>query len=87
MTIEEVRANPNKFRFKTEAEFITEFGTDWKDRVPYKWNSDGDMDYLLGKSYSEVSTTGWLISTDMLIQIGTNPEVLADYRTYGNILH
>ena len=87
MTIKDVLENPKSFRFKTEAEFITEFGTDWKERVQHKWNSDGDMDYLLGKPYSEVSTTGWRISIDMLTQIGTNPEVLADYRTYGNVLH
>jgi len=35
-----------KHRFKTEQEFIEEFGEDWKCRV--NWNNKTGMDYLLG---------------------------------------
>ncbi|MDO4714023.1 MAG: hypothetical protein Q4B28_05275 [bacterium] len=33
-----------KVRFKTEAEFIAEFGKDWRDIV--NWNTRGEMDHL-----------------------------------------
>lgn len=33
-----------KVRFKTEAEFIAEFGKDWRNIV--NWNTSGDMDHL-----------------------------------------
>ena len=37
----------NPLRFKTEAEFIQEFGLDWRNKVPYNWGKQ--MDYLLGQ--------------------------------------
>jgi hypothetical protein len=37
-----------KYRFKTAAEFIAEFGENWKSDVKYQWNEKGTMDYLLG---------------------------------------
>ena len=35
-----------KYRFKTEQEFIDEFGTEWKYKT--SWNNKDGMDYLLG---------------------------------------
>ena len=35
-----------KYRFKTEQEFIDEFGDKWKSKVC--WNGYGRMDYLFG---------------------------------------
>jgi hypothetical protein len=50
-----------KYRFKTEEEFIEEFGTNWRNivrknitdplSVEYKWTNS--MDYLFNKSLSE----------------------------------
>ena len=37
------------YRFKTEQEFIDEFGYRWIDLV--SWNDDNNMDYLFGQSY------------------------------------
>ena len=37
----------NPLRFKTEAEFIQEYGLDWRNNVPYIWGKQ--MDYLLGQ--------------------------------------
>jgi hypothetical protein len=37
------------WRFKTESEFIADYGRLWRDRVPGGWNNIGRMDYLLGK--------------------------------------
>ncbi len=37
----------NPLRFKTEAEFIQEYGLDWRNNVPYYWGKQ--MDYLLGQ--------------------------------------
>jgi hypothetical protein len=34
------------YRFKTEAEFIEEFGYDWKNEVSF--NDECEMDYLIG---------------------------------------
>lgn len=36
------------WRFKTEKEFIKEFGEDWKREVRCTWNEEGEMDHLLG---------------------------------------
>ena len=36
------------WRFKTEQEFIDEFGDDWK--IKAQWNGGGRMDYLFGKA-------------------------------------
>ena len=45
---------PNEFkpiwRFKTEQEFIDEYGANWKEDT--NWNLLGDMDYLLGRPIS-----------------------------------
>lgn len=41
----------NPLRFKTEAEFIQEYGLDWRNNVPYFW--DKQMDYLLGQDIVE----------------------------------
>lgn len=37
-----------KIRFKTEQEFIRDYGRDFRDNLQLDWNSDGDMDYLFG---------------------------------------
>lgn len=36
------------YRFKTKAEFISEFGTDFYHNVVGQWNSSGGMDHLFG---------------------------------------
>lgn len=41
----------NPLRFKTEAEFIQEFGLDWRNKVPYNWGKQ--MNYLLGQDIVE----------------------------------
>ena len=41
----------NPLRFKTEAEFIQEYGLDWRNNVPY--NQGKQMDYLLGQDIVE----------------------------------
>ena len=68
----------NKYRFKTLFEFQSEFGIDWRRRVPYSFPSH--MDYLLGKDYfKEISDLdyennfinsqdGYSISNSMLIK-------------------
>ena len=44
--LEEKPENP--LRFKTEAEFVKEFGEGWRHTGDKKWNKDGEMDYLFG---------------------------------------
>lgn len=41
----------NPLRFKTEAEFIQEFGLDWRNSIPYNWGKQ--MDNLLGQEVDE----------------------------------
>ena len=62
-------------RFKTEEEFLKEFGPKWTSEVKYGWNSDGEMDYLFGKhfiiesiedKYVKGHREGWNVSTDMI---------------------
>lgn len=38
-----------KYRFKTEKEFIEEFGHNWRPIVG--WNCSGQMEYLLGSDF------------------------------------
>ncbi len=40
-----------KYRFKTEEEFIKEYGENWRDYTD--WNSHGEMDYLFGKKLDQ----------------------------------
>ena len=65
------------YRFKTENEFIEEFGHNWKRRIESGWASHGEMDYLFGQIYPHninidnrnyvlPSIDGWSISWDML---------------------
>ena len=42
------------YRFKTQREFIDEFGEDWKYKVENGW--DGEMDYLFGR---EITYEDW----------------------------
>jgi len=39
-----------KYRFKTEQEFIKEYGINWKRSNPIFWNDN--MDYLLGTDFN-----------------------------------
>jgi len=39
----------NKYRFKTEKEFIKEYGDNWRRENPIFWNTE--MDYLLGTPF------------------------------------
>ena len=36
------------WRFKTKKEFEKEFGDNWQHKIKEAWNSEGDMDHLLG---------------------------------------
>jgi len=65
------------YRFKTESEFLTEFGENWRSNVDRLWNSSGRMDHLFGQPYPFFikSDDGWLnefdnwsISWDMLTE-------------------
>ena len=38
-----------KYRFKTEEEFLEEFGERWRREIKMSWVGSGEMDYLLGK--------------------------------------
>ena len=62
-----------KYRFKTEEEFIKEFGKNWQNKVKYGWIRE--MDEFFGKSMKElkafdyekeVCIDGWCISRDMI---------------------
>lgn len=68
-------------RFKTEQEFIQEFGKDWRDDVQYTWKSP-EMDRLLGTAVPEATARRlrvvdeaymtdngikWTISSDMVV--------------------
>jgi hypothetical protein len=58
------------YRFKTEQEFIKQFGTDWRRRVNFNW--DGEMDYLCGKVFPFMNNWGaydcWIINNKMLTE-------------------
>ncbi len=41
------------YRFKTEQEFIEEFGNRWHNKVYQTWESEGNMDYLFGQEISQ----------------------------------
>ena len=73
-----------KYRFKTEKEFIEEFGYDWRNIINRKWRLDNRMDFLFGveidHEYVEsIKKEGWnfgrgvcsgyIISTDMIKEI------------------
>lgn len=52
-----------KYRFKTEKEFIEEFGVNWRNEVRYMWVNG--MDYLLG---TEIPSSNVLLSEDNSIK-------------------
>ena len=70
------------FRFKTESEFIEEFGNFWQGKVHTTWATNGKMDCFLGadihylhnidclKLWMDVMNrycyNGWNISRDMI---------------------
>ena len=69
-----------KYRIKSEQEFITEFGTEWRSKVRYKWNRIGKMDHLFNtllkeeqiniyKRVGEFMYDDWCISSDMIKEI------------------
>jgi len=71
------------YRFKTEAEFIKEFGERWRfQKIRSGWNND--MDYLFGIPYPYYvdenkllqSLSYWTISWDMLTE---NKPIAPDY--------
>jgi len=71
-----------KYRFKTEKEFIIEFGSDWKTVILPNWNPNEHMDFLFGTEVTEeifkrteeiferqkrfLRYKNWIISRDML---------------------
>jgi len=47
------------YRFKTEEEFLKEFGRNWRSLVAFSWV--GSMDFLFGKDYPyEVENTPYV---------------------------
>lgn len=78
-----------KYRFKTKAEFVKEFGENWKELVCF--NPQGKMDYLLGTVVTKkieffggghmkdfgimdnISGYRWIISQNMITSIVINP--------------
>ena len=75
-------------RFKTEQEFINQYGKDWMYKIDGKWNFSGRMDYLFGtpltsEERQEILTNGrfmrsskdgtWIITLDMVIEGKTLP--------------
>ncbi len=68
-----------KYRFKTEAEFVKEFGDGWKSKISNGWNHSGEMDYLFNTPFEvnerelkkvldggSGNSGGWAISKDMI---------------------
>lgn len=69
-----------QYRFKTEQEFIEEFGQDWRRKLD--WTTlliDWSMDYLLGEilepgiaeafhkyPIAQIKIDGWIISKEMI---------------------
>lgn len=71
-----------EYRFKTEKEFIAEFGKNWYEQVRCTW-AGGDMDYLFdtmvpSRAISELLLGGtgqvdhWQISWDMITELETS---------------
>jgi len=70
-------------RFKTEEEFINEYGEYWRDKVLYTWGNK--MDHLFNKKLSDSFFTlyikkveclyfnNWSISKDMITLDKLNP--------------
>jgi hypothetical protein len=56
--------NKKQVRFKTEAEFIKEFGKDWTTKVERGWVSA--MNELFGQPSNHKHASYWNISKDML---------------------
>jgi hypothetical protein len=52
-------------RFKTEQEFIEEFGEEWISKTKYHWYYPY-MNHLFGKEYERADIKGLMISSDML---------------------
>ena len=68
-----------KYKIKNDAEFIKEFGKNWRDNT---WNPDGLMDYLFGKEltsdeieevklYGRVYIDTWVITKNDIKKIET----------------
>jgi hypothetical protein len=67
------------YRIKTEREFISEFGKNWRDKVETRWNSRGQMDYLCGRELTitslpvnNICIEKWSISPDCVIEVDNN---------------
>lgn len=71
-TLESTKRYP--YRFKTEEEFVKEFGSNWRKKVNNGWVISGRMDNLFGEDYPYDVKKGdilkshniWYISWDML---------------------
>ena len=74
-----------KFRFKTEKEFINEYGKDWRKTPKDGIWWDDEMDYLFGQSINYMSSTidDWNVSEWMvtLNLIGGTQTVQPDEQT------
>jgi len=71
-----------KYRFKTEGEFIREFGPDWRHRVACSFPRT--MDFLLGMPRHTEGAGNWAVSGDMLTPILAN-EVIIDSVSYSKV--
>lgn len=70
----------DNYRFKTKEEFETEFGPDWRNRVPMQFVSG--MDYLLNQPLIEVNITDPIrFIRDDFLKVGSwsvNPQMLME---------
>ena len=82
------------YRFRLESEFLSEFGENWRNEIDEMWNSDGEMDHLLGQPYpyfinkdaiylEDVDNNRWSVSWDMLIE---NEPIVPDYKPKEKII-
>lgn len=64
------------FRFKTESEFIEEFGNIWKIIVHTSWATNGRMDCLLGEKinllYNVQCLELWIGAKELFLYRGWN---------------
>ena len=68
------------WRFKTEEEFIDEYGDDWKQEV--NWSSSNGMDYLLGEEIAETLNSRDAISL-LQKQKGVNYDAINTFLELG----
>ena len=70
----------NKYRFKTEKEFIQDFGDSWRSKIICGWHRDMEkyfgqeivMKEYFGQIIKSFNYEGWGVSKDMIIKVAPN---------------